>query len=191
VTGAILFMIGTVGCIYSALTYTKKVYDYVRSQEFQKDTEKASELAGQTVGSVSSGISKGLSTTLDDEAVSALARKSATILGKSIKTIASALDSTVGNRSIFLDQNLANAGFELGRAEELYNSKTNDLGIYIDHKKDFKGKLRIINYDQTGKKIDVAEKAINAKAGQGKVEVFSFSHSDLGVTTYYIISKVE
>jgi hypothetical protein len=40
-------MIGTVGCIYSALTYTKKVYDYVRSQEFQKDTEKASELAGK------------------------------------------------------------------------------------------------------------------------------------------------
>ena len=191
VIGAILFILGTIGCVFSALTYTKKVYDYVRSQEFQKDTEKASELAGQTVGSVSSGMSKGLSKTLDDEAVSALAKKSATILGKSIKTIASGLDSTVGNKSIFLDQNLANAGFELGRAEEVYNSKTNDLGIFIDYKKDFKGTVRVTNYDQTGKKIDVAEKAISAKAGQGKIEVFSFLHSDLGITTYYIISKVD
>jgi hypothetical protein len=189
IMAAILFVIGAIGCVFSGLSYSKKVYDYVKSQEFQEDTKKGSELVGQTVGSVSSGLSKGLSTTLDDEAISNLAKKSATILGKSIKTMASSLDTTIGNKNIFIDQNLMDAGFELGRAEEQYNSKTNDLGIFIDFKKDFKGKLKLTNYDQTGKKIDVAEKEIDVKAGQEKVEVFSFSHSGLGLTTYYIISK--
>jgi len=191
ITAAILFVVGVIGCVFSGLIYSKKVYDYVKSKEFQDDAKKGSEIVGQTVGSVSSGLSKGLSTTLDDEAISNLAKKSATILGKSIKTMTSSLDSTIGNKNIFIDQNLADAGFELGRADEQYKSKTNDLGIFINYKKDFKGKLKLINFDQTGKKIDVAEKEINAKAGQEQVEVFSFSHSDLGVTTYYIISKVE
>ena len=191
ITAAILFVVSVIGCVFSGLTYSKKVYDYVKSKEFQDDAKKGSEIVGQTVGSVSSGISKGLSTTLDDEAISNLANKSAAIVGKSIKTMASSLDSTIGNKNIFIDQNLADAGFELGRADEQYKSKTNDLGIFINYTKDFKGKLKLTNYDQTGKKIDVAEKEINARAGQEQVEVFSFSHSDLGVTTYYIISKVD
>ena len=191
ITAALLFVVGAIGCTFSGLAYSKKVYDYVKSKEFQEDAKKGSEIVGQTVGSVSSGLSKGLSTTLDDETISNLAKKSATILGKSIKTMASGLDSTIGNKNIFIDQNLADAGFELGRADEQYKSKTNDLRIFINYKKDFKGRLKLTNYDQTGKKIDVAAKEINAKAGQEQVEVFSFSHSDLGVTTYYIISKAE
>lgn len=191
ISGAILFAIGVIGCVYSGLTYSKKVYGYVKSEKFQKDVKKSSELVGQTVGSVSSGLSRGLSTTLDDEAISNLAKKSATILGKSIKTLASSFDTTIGNKNIFIDQNLADAGFELGRADEKYNSKTNDLGIFIEYNKDFKGKLKLTNYDQTGKKIDLAEKEIDVKAGQERVEEFSFLHSDLGLTTYYIISKVE
>lgn len=191
IAAAILFVVGVIGCVFSAINYSKKVYNYVKSDKFQDDARKGSELAGKTVGSVSSGLSKGLSTTLDDDAISNLAKKSATILGKSIKTMASAFDTTIGNKNIFIDQNLADAGFELGRADEQYNSKSNDLGIFIDYKKGFKGKLKLTNYDQTGKKIDVAEKEIDVKAGQEKVEVFSFLHSDLGLTTYYIISKAE
>lgn len=191
ITAAILFIIGVIGCVYSGLEYSKRLYNYVTSNEFQQDTKKGSEIVGQTVGSVSSGLSKGLSTTLDDEAISNLAKKSATILGKSIKTMASGFDSTIGNKNIFMDQNLTDAGLELGRADEQYKSKTNDLGIFIDYKKDFKGKLKLTNYDQTAKKIDIAEKEINVQAGQGRVEVFSFSHSDLGLTTYYIISRAE
>jgi hypothetical protein len=191
ITAAILFIIGVIGCVYSGLEYSKRLYNYVTSNEFQQDTKKGSEIVGQTVGSVSSGLSKGLSTTLDDEAISNLAKKSAAILGKSIKTMASGFDSTIGNKSIFMDQNLTDAGLELGRADEQYKSKTNDLGIFIDYKKDFKGKLKLTNYDQTAKKIDIAEKEINVQAGQGRVEVFSFSHSDLGLTTYYIISRAE
>ena len=191
IPAVILFVAGTVACAYSVLGYSKKVYEYVASNEFQENVKKSSEMVGKTVGSVSSGLSQGLSTTLDDEAISNLAKKSTTILGKSIKTMASGFDSTIGNKNIFIDQNLSDAGFELGRADEQFRSKTSDLGIFITYKKDFKGKLKLTNYDQAGRKIDVAEKEINAKAGQEKVEVFSFSHSDLGVTTYYIISKVE
>ena len=191
VMSAILFCVGTLGCIFSAMNYAKKAIEYVKSKEFQNDTKKGAELIGETVGSTTSGLSNGLSKTLDDEAITNLASKSASILGKVTKTIASNLDSTLGNKNIYLDKSLENSGLELGRADEKYNSKTNDLGIFIDFKKDFKKIIRITNYDQVGKKIEVVDKAINSKAGQNKVEVFSFLHSDLGLTTYYIISLAE
>ena len=191
ITAAILLVAGTMGSIYCGLAYSKKVYYYVTSNEFQEDAKKGSEIIGKTAGSVSSGLSKGLSITLDDEAVSDLTRKSASIIGKSIKTMASEIYSTIGNKNIFIDKNLINAGFELGRADERYHPNTNDLEIFINYKEDFKGKLKLTNYDQNGKKIEVSEKIIDAKAGEEKVEIFNFSHSDLGLTTYYIISKVE
>jgi hypothetical protein len=82
IIAVIIFVIGTVGGAFSAFAYAKQVVNYVRSNEFQNDTKKGSELVGQTIGSVSSGVSSGLATTLDDEAITKLARKSATILGK-------------------------------------------------------------------------------------------------------------
>jgi ABC-type transport system involved in multi-copper enzyme maturation permease subunit len=185
----ILFGVGVIGCVTSGLMYSKQVYRYVKSKEFQDDTKKGSELVGQTVGSISSGLSSGLSVSLDDKAISDLAKKSATILGTSIKTIASGFDSTIGSKNIFIDKNLADAGFELGRAYEQYDSVTNNLGIFIEYKKDFKGILKLTNYDQAGTKIDISQKEIDVKAGEENVEVFKFSHSDLGLTTYYIISK--
>lgn len=189
IMAAIIFVIGIAGCAFSAFAYAKQLANYVRSTEFQNDTKKGSALAGQTIGSVSSGISGGLATTLDDEAIAKLANKSANIIGKSIKAMASAFDSTIGNKNIFLDSSLENSGLEFGRAEEKYQPKSNELNIFIDFKKDFKGKLKMMNYDQNGRKIDFSEKEINAKAGEGKVEVFSFPHADLGITTYYILSK--
>lgn len=189
ITSVILFIIGIMGCVFSALSYTKEAIEYVRSKEFQNDTKKGAELIGETIGSTTSGISNGFATTLDDEAIKNVASKSASILGKVTKTVASNLDSTIGNKNIYLDKTLENSGLELGRADERYKAKTNDLGINIDYKKDFKGKLRITNYDQNGRIIEVVDKDINSKAGQNKVEVFSFLHSDLGMTTYYILSK--
>ena len=191
VIAGVLFFIGTMACGYSVFMYSKRTIEYVKSEEFQNDAKKGSELIGQTLGSTTSGISNGIAQKLDDEAIRNLASKSTIILGKVTKTIASGLDSTIGNKNIYLDKTLENSGIEMGRADEKYNSKTNDLGIFIDYKKDFKGKIKITNYDQNGKKIDAVEKLINAKNGQGRVEVFSFSHSDLGLTTYYIISKSE
>jgi hypothetical protein len=191
ITAIVLFGVGVIGGITSGLMYSKQVYRYVKSREFQDDTKRGSELLGQAVGSVSSGLSRGLSEALDDKAISELAKKSATILGTSIKTIASGFDSTIGSKNIFIDKNLADAGFELGRAYEQYDSVTNNLGIFIEYKKDFKGNLKLTNYDQAGKKIDISQKAIDVKAGEENVEVFKFSHSDLGLTTYYIISKAD
>jgi hypothetical protein len=89
--------------------------------------------------------------------------------------VASSLATTIGNKNIFIDQNLADAGFELGRADEQYNSRTSDLGIFIEFKKDFKGKVKLTNYDESGKKI----------------EVYSYLHSGLGLTTYYNLSKAD
>ena len=191
IAAVVLFIVGIIGGVFSIITYTKKVYDYVTSNEFQKDAQKGSEKIGETIGSVSSGVSKGLSSTLDDEAIAGLAKKSATIIGKSVKTIASALDSTVSSKNIFVDETLSGTGLELGRAEEEYKSGKGILSIFLDYKKDFQGKLKITNYDQSGKKIDIAETKINAKAGDGRVEVFHFPYSSMGVTTYYIVSKVE
>jgi hypothetical protein len=191
VISAILLVIGISGGIFSGFMYAKKAVQYVKSDEFQDDARKGSEMVGETIGSTTSGLSKGFSKTLDDEAIMSLASKSATIFGKVTKTVASNLDSTLGNKNVYLDKSVENSGLEFGRAEEKYNAQTNDLGIFIEFKKDFKKVIRIANYDQTGKIIESVEKAISAKAGQSKVEVFSFLLSDLGMTTYYIISLPE
>ncbi len=189
ITAGILFLIGTGGSIISTITYTKKVVEYVGSAEFQRDAKDGATLIGQTLGSAGSGLSNGVSSTLDEEAVNALASKSAIIFGKVTKTVASNFDSTLGSTNIYMDQTLKNSGMVPGRADEKYNAKTNDLEIFIDYKKDFTGKLRVTNYDQQGLKIEVVEKTVKAKAGQGKVEVFNFEHSGFGLTTYFIISK--
>ena len=34
ITAAVLFAVGVIGCVFSGLTYSKKVYDYVKSKEF-------------------------------------------------------------------------------------------------------------------------------------------------------------
>jgi hypothetical protein len=173
------------------MSYAKKTLEYVKSKAFQNDAKKGAEIIGETVGSAASGLSGGLSKTLDDEAINKLASKSATILAKVTKTIASNLDSTLGSKNIYVDKSLENSGFDLGRADEKYHQKSNDLCIYFEYKKDFNKTIRITNYDQKGKKIEVVEKTIKVKAGESKIEVFSFLHSDLGLTTYYIISLVE
>lgn len=187
--GCILFVIGLFGCFFSGYKYSKAVLEYVKSDEFQSDTKKGTEFIGETIGSGASGLSQGLSNTLDDEAIAKLAAKSGVILGKSIKTVASGLDSTIGRKSVFIDKTLEEDNLIFGSAEASYNDKTNDLRIYLESKTDFRGKLKLTNYDQTGNLIDVAVKEVNLTANKGKVEVFSFNNASLGMTTYYIISK--
>jgi hypothetical protein len=189
-TGLILFVIGICGCFFSGYKTAKTTLDYVKSKEFQDDTKKGTEFIGVTVGSATSGLSEGLSKTLDEDAISKLAEKSGAILGKSIKTMASSLDSTIGNTNIYIDKTLQSDNLSLGRAEEKYKSNSNDLGIFIETKTDFKGKLKLTNYDQSGKVIEAVEKVVNFKANKGNVEVFSFYNSNFGITTYFILSKV-
>ncbi len=37
ISSAILLVIGTIGCVYSGIAYSTKVYQYVRGNEFQED----------------------------------------------------------------------------------------------------------------------------------------------------------
>lgn len=188
---AIFLAVGVGGCAYAIIAYTREAYHYVTGKDFQNDVQKGAGLVGQTLGSASSGFSKGISETLDDNAIRTLAGKSASIIGNSIKTIASGLDSALGNKQIFIDTSLSASHLELGRASATYDGNANDIDIFIQYPKGFKGKLKLTNYDQTGKKIDIAQKAVDAKTGQETVEQFQFLHSDLGLTTYYILSKTE
>jgi len=187
--GLFAFMVGLFGCFIFGYKYAKATLEYVQSGEFQEDAKKTSQFVGETAGSIASGISQGLASGLDDSAISNLAKKSGVIIGNSIKTLASGLDSTIGDKNIFIDKTLETEGLSFGRAEEQFNSQSNDLGIYMESKSDFNGRIRITNYDQTGKIIDTSEKMVNLKAGKGNVEIFSFKNSNFGITTYFIISK--
>jgi hypothetical protein len=189
--GIFIFVVGLAGSIFCTYLYTKAAFAYVNSQAFQDDANKGSTLIGKTIGSASSGLAEGLSSTLDEKSIANLAQKSGAILGKSVKTVASGLDSTLGNKNVFIDSTLLLDDLTFGRAEEKYSEQTNDLGIFIESKKDFVARLRITNYDQTGKIIDIAEKEIRQKANKGKVEIFSFNNSDFGITTYFIISRAK
>lgn len=188
-TAAILLAVGGVGCLFSALVYSKKVYQYVTSNEFQKDTKGSAVFAGKTAGSVSSGFSDGFSTTLDDDAITKLAGKSATIMGKSIEAMAAGLDSTIGRKHVFIHHNLANSGIEPGAARERYTRNHNSMNIFISYHKGFDGKLTLTNYDKEGRKIDISEKEVHVKRGEERMEVFRFDNSDRELTTYYILSK--
>ncbi len=186
---ATVLLIACSACtVISGIMYSKKVLTYVRSGEFQADTRKGTTLVGQTIGSASSGLSDGVANTLDDEAIKNLAGKSASILAKVTKTVASTLDSTIGTKNIFLDQSISETGIELGRATEKYQSTGNDLQVFISYKKNFKGKLRLTNYDQMGKKLEQVEKAIFSTAGDERVEIFHFPNSEFGITTYFILA---
>lgn len=186
--GAVLVIACGASTIISGLMYSQKVVNYVKSGEFQTDTRKGAALVGKTIGSASSGLSDGVAKTLDDEAIKNLAGKSASIVAKVTKTVASTLDSTIGTKNIFLDQSVSETGIELGRATEKYQSNGNDLQVFISFKKNFKGKLRLTNYDQMGKKLEQVEKAIFSTAGEERVEIFHFPNSEFGITTYFILA---
>ena len=187
--GLFVFVVGILGCFIFSYKYAKATLEYVQSGDFQDDAKKTSQFVGETAGSIVSGVSQGLALGLDDSAIANLAQKSGVIIGNSIKTLASGLDSTIGDKNIFIDKMLETEGLSFGRAEEKFNSQSNDLGIYVASKSDFNGKIRITNYDQTGKIIDTAERKVSLKAGKGNVEIFSFKNSNFGITTYFIISK--
>jgi hypothetical protein len=188
-SSVIVFVIAAIVGVFSIFQYTVKAINYLKGDGVQASISSGAEIAGKTAGSIISGGAKGLNTTLDDNAIAALAGKSATIMGKAIKASASGLDSTF-KTSIFLDTSLANIGFDLGRAEELYDTKSQFMGIFITFTKNFNGKLKLTMYDQEGKKMTIAKTEVNEKAGAEKVIRFDFPvlHSEL--TRYYILYKM-
>lgn len=185
-----VLIVGLAGGVFSAVTYTRKVISYVKSTDFQEDISSAGELAGETAGSVASGVSKGVANTLDEVAIAALAAKSAQILSGVTKTVSATMDTSLGSKLIFRDKSLEGTGIAIGRAEEKYNPETNDLTIFLEFSKDCDKVLRLTNYDQTGKKIESVDLPLKAKAGDQRVEIFSFKFSDLGYSTYFILSVI-
>ena len=185
-----VLVIGLAGGVFSAVTYTQKVISYVKSTDFQEDIANAGELAGETAGSVASGVSKGVANTLDEAAIAALAAKSAQILSGVTKTVSATMDTSLGSKLVFKDKSLEGTGITIGRAEEKYNPETNDLTIFLEFAKDCNKVIRLTNYDQTGKKIESVDIPLKVKAGEQRVEVFQFNFSDLGYSTYFILSLI-
>lgn len=191
ITSVIVFALSCVATVSFVVMYAKKTVAYVSSNEFQMDVKNTAEAAGKTAGNAASGASKGLAETLSDKDIEALAQKTGSIIGKVVKATASGLDSTVNTTSIFTAKSMEATGITLGRADVTYASKAKrDVTIFMDFKNNFKGKLQLTNYDQTGKKIDAITTEVNEKAGAGKVIVFSFTYSDVGITTYSILEKL-
>ena len=186
-TGAVVFALAAMGIVFAVVNYTRAAVDYVKGDAFQQDAKKVAELAGKTAGSITSGLSNGVAHTLDEQAISRLAHQSGRILGTSIKTMASALDSTTG-RQVFLDSSLLQTAMEPGHATENVKGNTSTVAIFIHYKKPFNGQLQLSNYDQHGKTIEIAGRHLRAGAGEERVETFEFLHPDAGLTTYYILS---
>jgi hypothetical protein len=191
VGSVIVFVITCIVGVFSFFQYVVTAIEVVNSNVVQSTISKGAELAGKTAGSVISGGAKGMNQTLDDNAIAALAGKSGTIIGKAIKASAAGWDSTF-RPSIFIDASLANAGLELGRAEELFERKSENafMSIFITFTKSFKGTLKLVMYDQTGAKMTIAQTEINEKAGAEKLVRFDFPVIHTELTRYYVLSKL-
>jgi len=187
----LVFVVTCIVGVYCIFQFTIKTVDYVSNHKVQETISAGAEIAGKTAGSIISGGAKGMNQTLDDNAIATLAGKSGTIIGKAIKATAAGLDSTF-KPSIFIDASLTNAGLELGRAEELYEHKSGDvfMGIFITYTKTFKGTLKLVMYDQAGKKMTIAQTDINEKTGAEKLVRFNFPVVHTEPTRYYILSKL-
>lgn len=187
----IVFVIACIVGVFSIFQFTIKTVDFVAKQDVQTAVSKAAEVAGKTAGSVISGGAKGMSQTLDDDAIAALAGKSRTIIGKAIKASAAGWDSTF-RPSIFTDTSLANVGLELGRAEELYERKSEAafMSIFITFTKSYKGTLKLVMYDQSGAKMTIAQTELNEKVGAEKLVRFDFPVIHTELTRYYVLSKM-
>lgn len=183
------FVTLTLCCIWSIYMYAKKSIDYMGSPEFQAETKKKAENMGKTWGNTVSGASQGLTETLDDEAIAQLANKSAVITGKVVKAVSAGADTTLGN-SVLTDKSTTDAGIELGRAEEGIGSTARNMGLFLDFKTSFTGKLRLTAYDLKGRKQDVSDTSLDMKAGSGKVIIFDFPYATAGPNGYYILSRL-
>jgi hypothetical protein len=185
IAAVVLFFIGVSGCAFSVFAYTRKVVQYVKSPAFQQDAKKGTELIGETLGSAVSGASDGINKGLDEESIRKLAGKSANILGKSTKTFAAGLDSTLWSRSLFQDESMKDSGLEPGSSTE----DAPALTINLNFKQNFNGRLFVTKYDLNGKIIERVETDVKGKKGDNKVIRFAFNHSSSRLNSYYIIGR--
>ena len=185
------FVVLTLVTVFSIVTYVKQTINYLGSDEFQEETRKSASNWGKNVGNTVSGAAEGLEATLDESAISKLAEKGGIILGKSVKAISTGVDETLGKQSVFADQEIEKSGINIGRAEWLTELSKYSMGLYLEFKKDFKGKVRLIAFDRDGKKLDNSEIDIQQKSGQEKVFVFQFDYLKPAQGSYCILSGLE
>ncbi len=189
ITSVIVFALAVIGGVFCIFQYAIKTISYIKSDGIQATISNEAEVVGKTAGSIISGGVKGLNTTLNDDAIATLAAKSAIIIGKTIKISAAGLDATF-KTPVFLDASIANCGLEFGRAEAVSENNSYDISVFISFTKAFKGNLKLLMYDNNGKKMDVAETAVNEQIGVEKIVRFSFPSHHVGIATYYILYKL-
>lgn len=177
--------------IFTITTYISKSIDYMASEEFQEKTKKSASNWGKNIGNTVTGAAEGLEATLDEEVIAKFAKKSGMILGSSVEAITAGVDDAIGKQKVYADKKIEKNGITIGRAEMLVDSVKYSYGLYLEFKKDYKGKLRLTAFDTDGKKIDNTEIEIDQKSGQDKVFVFQFEYLKPAQSEYSILSGVE
>lgn len=182
------FVLFTLLSVFSAYTYVKKSIDYMGSDEFQEETKKSASNWGKNIGNTVSGAAEGLEATLDDEAIAKLAKKGGVILGSGVKAVSEGVDETLGKQTVYADKEVENLGITIGRAEWQVDSVKYSFGLYLEFKNDFNGTLRLIAYDNDGKKVDNSEVKVTQKKGADKVFVFGFDHLKPAQSQYCVLT---
>jgi hypothetical protein len=188
---SVMLIFSVAGCLFFAINSARLLVKYVKSDEFQEDTKKTTGWVGETVGSASSGFAEGLSGTLEDSAITTLAGKSASIMAQVLKVTASSLDSTIGSPNVYFDKNLEGTGINFGRADIRTDGVQRLLVIYASFEKKFEGVLRLTNYDQKGKVIEAVNLPVAGNVNEEEILKFDFPVSQFGLTTYFILSRVD
>ena len=185
------FVLLTMFSVFTITTYISKSIDYMASDEFQEETKKAASNWGKNIGNTVTGAAEGLESTLDEDIIAKFAKKSGVILGSSVEAITSGVGETLGKQTVYADKKIEKDGIVIGRTELLLDSVKYSYGVFLEFKKDYKGKLRLTAFDTEGKKIDNAEVEIDQKSGQDKVFVFEFDYLNPAQSEYSILSSVK
>jgi len=185
------FVLLTLFSVFTITTYISKSIDYMASEEFQEETKKAASNWGKNIGNTVSGAAEGLESTLDEDIIAKFAKKSGMILGSSVEAITAGVDETIGKQKVYADKKIEKNGITIGRAEMLVDSVKYSYGVFLEFKKDYKGKLKLTAFDVDGKKIDKAVVDIDQKSGQDRVFVFEFEYLKPAQSEYSILSGVE
>ena len=184
-----IFVVCALFSVFSVVTYIKKSIDYMGSDEFQEETKRSASNWGKNIGNTVSGAAEGLEETLDEDVINKLAEKSGIILGGGVKALSKGASNT-GNKAVHVDKEMEKYGIEIGHAELLENSKKTSFGLYLEFKKDFKGKLRLTAFDMEGKKIDNSTIELDQKLDQDEVFEFEFKYLKPINCEYLILSTI-
>lgn len=176
-------------CVFAIILYAKETYNYMGSEEFQEETKKTAQTWGENIGNTITGAAKGLESTLDEESITKLADKSATVVGKGVVALSDGFDKTVGKTTIFADESLEALGIKIGRGEETNDTTGYQMKIYLDFEKDFEGDLNLSIYDSEGLKQNSKSNSFSQKAGDGAIFSFHFEDFEPGLSGYCILAK--